>query len=144
MEGSNEQARGRSGVVRIQAELTRAIIGGAIDVHRELGPGLLESVYRESLVYELHERRLHVEQEVPVAIRYRGRELASHLRIDLVVERQVIVELKSVKQLDNVHLAQLITYVRLSELPIGLLLNFNVVLLKDGIRRIVRPFPTLA
>ena len=117
--------------------ITREIIGAALEVHRELGPGLLESVYQSCMIIELMERNLAVEAEVPVKIRYKGREIAADpLRIDLVADESVVVELKSVEEVKPVHKKQLLTYLRLSDKPLGLLINFNEVILKEGITRI--------
>jgi len=116
-------------------EVTGVIIGGAIEVHRTLGPGLLESVYEECLAMELGLRGLRVQRQLPVALEYKGRRIGAELKIDLLVNDQVIVELKSVEHLLPIHDAQAITYLRLTGKPIGLLINFNVPLLKDGIRR---------
>jgi GxxExxY protein len=119
-------------------DVTGAVIGAAIEVHRALGPGLLESTYRVCLRHELEQRGLTVASEVPVPVEYRGVRLDCGYRIDLLVEGAVVVELKSVEGLLPVHEAQLITYLRLSGLRVGLLINFNVPVLKDGIvRRVV-------
>src|SRR6266542_5908249 len=101
-------------------EITRAIIGAAIEVHRALGPGLLESCYRECLVQELELRGLSVATEVPVSINYKGLQIECAYRLDLVVEHQVIVELKAVEALAPIHEAQLLTYLRLSGIRVGL------------------------
>jgi GxxExxY protein len=119
--------------------LTSTIIDAAIRVHRETGPGLLEGVYVECLAFELLDRRLDVERGVKIPLTYRGRKLSSHYLLDLRVDRCVIVEVKSVAQLAPVHSAQLITYLKLTGCRVGLLINFNVPLLKQGIRRIVLP-----
>lgn len=119
--------------------LTSTIIDAAIRVHRETGPGLLEGVYVECLAFELVDRRLEVERGLRIPLTYRGRALASHYLLDLRVSRCVIVEVKSVAQLAPVHSAQLITYLKLAGCRVGLLINFNVPLLKQGIRRIVLP-----
>ena len=117
--------------------LTRDIIGGAIEVHRALGPGLLESTYEACLVVELRERGLRVRQQVPLPVHYKGLEVATGYRVDLIVEDAVILELKAVEQLLPIHEAQLLTYLRLSGKQLGLLLNFNVPLMKDGVRRFI-------
>ena len=119
--------------------LTERIIGCAIEVHRALGPGLLESVYRECLALELNDRDLLVatEQRVPVA--YKGRRIKSELKLDLLIEGSVLVELKSVDRLHRVHLAQVITYLKLTGCPAGLLMNFNVTSLRTGLRRLHHP-----
>lgn len=113
-----------------------ASIGCAIEVHRRLGPGFLEVVYRDALKIELGHAGLSVETEVPVMLTYRDQPLRQH-RLDLVVERSVILELKAVERLDRIHQAQLISYLRAANLRLGLLINFNVEVLKAGIRRVV-------
>jgi len=119
-------------------EVTSAIIKAAITVHNELGPGLLESVYQECLRIELEEMGLNVKGEVIAPVIYKGREITQDgFRIDLLVEDTVIVELKSVEEVKPIHKKQLLTYLRLSNKPIGLLINFNEVMLKKGITRIV-------
>jgi GxxExxY protein len=117
--------------------ITEAIIGGAIEVHRELGPGLLESAYRHCLCRELAMRGLAWKQEVDLPVTYKGVKLDCGYRIDVVVEEAVIVELKTVERLLPVHEAQLLTYLRLSGLHVGLLLNFNTPVLKSGLKRMV-------
>ena len=118
--------------------LTGQIIGAAIRVHEELGPGLLESVYEQCLAMELRENGLSVETQVPVPIVYRGRQIAKEgFRLDLLVENTVVVELKSVEEMKPLYGKQLLTYLRLAGKEIGLLINFNVPLLKDGIERVV-------
>lgn len=115
--------------------LTGAIIGAAIEVHRALGPGLLESAYEACLIYELRLRRLKVESQKPLPVFYKDVMLDCGYRLDLVVDDQVIVEIKSVSGIAAIHEAQLLSYLRLSECKIGLLINFNMKILKDGIRR---------
>lgn len=107
------------------AGLTSKIIEAAIEVHRNLGPGLIESVYETCLCFELAERNLSVERQKPLALTYKGIELDSTCRMDIVVEGNVIIELKSVEQIHPVHEAQLLTYLKLSGVKIGLLINFN-------------------
>lgn len=119
----------------ISEELTGKIIAAAIDVHRELGPGLLESVYEECLCAELGARGLTFRRQVQVPVAYKGRRLDCDLRIDILVEETVVLELKAVEHLLPVHTAQLITYLKLSGKRVGLLLNFNVPVMKDGIVR---------
>jgi GxxExxY protein len=119
--------------------LTERIIRCAIEVHRVLGPGLLESVYRECLLAELNANGLGVACERKVPVVYKGQRIQSNLEVDLMVEAQVIVELKAVESLNSVHEAQLITYLKLTGCPAGLLINFNEVLLKNGLRRLDRP-----
>ena len=121
--------------------LSESIIGAAIAVHRELGPGLLESAYEACLEYELMQRGLKVGRQQPLPVVYRGVQVECGYRIDLLVNDLVILELKAVERLEKVHEAQLHTYLRLTDLNLGLLLNFNVVRLTDGIKRIVRGFP---
>ena len=116
--------------------VTREIIGAAIAVHRELGPGLLESAYEACLAYELTQRGLRVEQQMPLPVVYREVRLECGYRLDLVVEDIVIVELKSVEKLTRVHQAQVLSYLRLANCPVGLLINFNVKILVDGVQRL--------
>ena len=115
--------------------LTGSIIGAAIEVHRSLGPGLLESAYQTCLLYELRLRRLKVECQKPLPVFYKDVMLDCGYRLDLVVENQVVVEIKSVSAVVAVHEAQLLSYLKLGEYRVGLLINFNVKTLKDGIRR---------
>jgi len=115
--------------------LTHKIIGAAIEVHRELGPGLLESAYEACLIYELQLRGLKVESQKPLPVFYKDVMLDCGYRLDLVVEDQVIVELKSVHAIAPIHEAQLLSHLKLSDYKRGLLINFNVKMLKDGIRR---------
>jgi GxxExxY protein len=117
--------------------LTHEIIGSAIEVHRILGPGLLESVYEAALCNELLSRGLRVHRQVLVPVHYKGLDLKTGIRLDLRVEDRVIVEVKSVEHVHEVHRAQLLTYLRLTNLRIGLLFNFNVKFIKDGMRRIL-------
>ena len=119
-------------------QLSSQIIRAAINVHRELGPGLLESVYQACLAIELGEMELAVKTEVPIPITFRGRKITDQgFQIDLLVEDLIVVELKSVDQVKDVHKKQLLTYLKLTRKPLGLLINFNEVLLKDGITRII-------
>jgi GxxExxY protein len=115
--------------------LTQKIIGLAIEVHRGLGPGLLESVYEECLCVELRTAELAFERQVPVPVLYKGKSLECAYRIDLLIEKAVVVEVKAVEHLLPVHQAQLLTYMKLSGVPTGLLFNFHTAILKDGIRR---------
>lgn len=117
-------------------KITEAIIGAAIEVHRALGPGLLESAYEACLVFELTERGFQVEQQKALPILYKGMRVDAGYRLDLLVNDTVIVEIKAVDKLAPIHSAQLMSYLRLSEKKIGLLINFNVKLLKDGLKRI--------
>jgi GxxExxY protein len=125
---------------------TDVIIGCALHVHRTLGPGLLESVYLECLAIELSEAGLPFRREVPLSMRYRGRDISVRYRLDLVAAESVVVEVKSVERLLPLHRAQLLTYLRLGEYSRGLLINFGVMRLKDGIQRVVNgwvPVPGL-
>jgi GxxExxY protein len=121
-------------------QITEFIIGAAIQVHRALGPGLLESAYEACMVFELAQRGLKVEQQKPLPVTYRGVDLDCGYRIDILVEEAVIVEVKAVDRLMPIHQAQLLSYLRLSGHRIGLLVNLNVRVLKDGIRRVVNNF----
>ena len=117
--------------------LSGEIISAAIEVHKLLGPGLLEVIYEESLMEELHLRGIKVEHQLSVPIFYKGKELGQPLKLDLLVEDSIIVELKTSKELADVHSAQLLSYLKLSGKKLGLLINFNSVRIKDGLRRIV-------
>ncbi len=118
-------------------ELSNSVIGAAIEIHKHLGPGLLEAVYRDCLAYELAERGIFAEREVAMPVRYKGAEFAAGYRADLIVGKQVIVELKAVDGLQPIFTAQLLSYLRMSGLKLGLLINFNVAKLADGIKRVV-------
>jgi GxxExxY protein len=120
-----------------EEELTKEIIGAAIEVHRHLGPGLLESAYVTCLCYELKLRGIEVDCQIPLPIVYKDVRLDCGYRIDACVKNRVIVELKSVEEVTDLHRAQMLTYLRLSGKKVGLLLNFNVPVLKDGIVRMV-------
>ncbi len=115
--------------------LSHSIIGAAIEVHRELGPGLLESAYEECLCHELSLRSLPFRRQVPLPLTYKGVRLDCGYRIDLIVANTILLELKAVEQTLPIHEAQLLTYLRLSGIKIGLIINFNVPVLKDGITR---------
>lgn len=119
------------------SSITGTIIGAAIDVHRELGPGLLESSYEACLSYELVQRGLVVERQKKIPLVYRGVDMQCGYRIDVVVNDTVIVELKAVERIEGVHVATVLTYLKLSKHSVALLINFNVTTLRDGIRRIV-------
>lgn len=119
----------------ILEDLTQEIIGAAIDVHRELGPGLLESTCEECLCHELHLCGVNFERQVPLPVQYKGLKLDCGYRLDVVVETAVVLELKSVEKVLPVHEAQLLTYLKLSGKRVGLIINFNVPVLKDGIVR---------
>jgi|SRR5579859_536515 len=121
------------------SELTRSIIGAAIEVHKLLGPGLLESAYEDCLCHELALRKIHFEKQKPIPLVYKGTKLECGFRLDLLVEGRVVVELKSVDGLAPIHEAIMLTYLRLSGHTLGLLINFNVPVLKDGVRRFIMP-----
>ena len=118
-------------------EISEAVIGAAIEVHRHLGPGLLESVYEQALCHELHLRSLNFERQQGVPISYKGTKLATDLRLDLIVEEKVIVDLKAKEQLSPIDKPQLLTYLRLTGLQLGLIINFHSAVLKSGIVRVV-------
>lgn len=118
-------------------DITHEIIGAAIEVHKRLGPGLLESAYEECLTQELRIRNLRVERQVPVPVVYKNTKLECGYRIDLLVESRIVVELKSIENLAPIHEAIILTYLRLSGHKIGLLINFSVSVLKDGVRRFI-------
>lgn len=122
-------------------EISRRAIGACIEIHRGLGPGLLESAYEECLCHELSLQGLAFERQKPLPVAYKGIKLDCGYRLDLVVEGQVIIELKTVPELLPVHGAQLLTYLKLSGLRLGLLVNFYVSVLKNGIKRIVNNLP---
>lgn len=115
--------------------ITGTVIAGAIEVHRHIGPGLLESAYEECLCFELAQRGLRFERQVPLPVVYKGIKLDCGYRMDIVVEGLVVLELKSVENLLPIHEAQILTYLKLSDHPLGLLINFNVSFLRQGIRR---------
>ena len=119
--------------------LTEKIIGCAIEVHRILGPGLLESVYRECLIIELRREQLRVESELHVSLDYKGHRIGGGLKLDLLVEGCIVVELKAVERLHPVNLAQVISYLKISGCPAGLLMNFNSTTLRAGLRRLDHP-----
>lgn len=119
-------------------EITRKIIGCAIEVHRDLGPGLLESAYEECLSHELINHGLNIKRQQPVPVIYKDIKLEYGYRIDILVEDQVVVELKVIDDINPVHEAQILTYMKFAMKPVGLLINFNVSILKDGIHRYKR------
>ena len=124
-------------------QLSSQIIKAAIKIHKELGPGLLESVYQSCMIIEFRYMGLHVQSEVPLPIFYRGEKVHEEgFRLDLLVEDTIIVELKSVEKVQDIHKKQLLTYLRLANKPLGLLINFNETLLKDGITRIINAPPS--
>lgn len=118
-------------------QISNSIIGAAIEVHRHLGPGLLESAYRQCLAWELQQQNLVVEQEILVPIKYKQLEVENGYRIDLLVEHEVVIELKSVDVLLPIHSAQLLTYLKVTGHRLGLLLNFKVDVMRNGVKRIV-------
>ena len=122
-------------------KITEVIIGAAINVHRALGPGLLESTYEACIVYDIVKAGLKLVQQKPLPIVYHNIKLECGYRIDILVENSVIVEIKSVERLLPIHKAQLLSYLKLSNCRVGLLINFNVEVLKNGIKRIVNNFP---
>ena len=116
--------------------LAHRVIGACVTVHRELGPGLLEIVYRRALILELEASRIQFEIEKSIPVRYRGTVLC-HQRLDLLVEGILVLELKSVERLDSIHVAQVLSYLRVADVRLGLLVNFNVSILKNGLRRVI-------
>ena len=118
-------------------ELSSKIISAAIEVHKALGPGLLESAYEECLCYEFRLRDFGFERQKPLPIIYKGNKLDCGYRLDIVVENAIILKLKSCEKIERIHMAQLLTYLKLSDLKLGLLLNFNVPLMREGIMRVV-------
>ncbi len=121
----------------VASEMTKTIIGCAIKVHRVLGPGLLESAYQECLIYELDKAGYRIQREKPMPIIYEEVKLNHGYRIDILVENKVVIELKTVERFTDVHFAQILTYMKLGEYKLGLLINFNVNLLKNGIKRFI-------
>jgi GxxExxY protein len=124
----------------IENEITEIIIGCTIKVHRVLGPGLLESAYEECLFYELNKTDLNIEKQKPLPLIYEDVKLECGYRMDIVVENKVIVEIKSVEALHDIHLAQILTYLKLSNTKVGLLINFNELKLIDGVKRVVNKY----
>lgn len=121
-------------------DLATKIIGAAIEVHRQLGPGLLESTYETCLAYELKQNGLNLQQQVALPVVYKEVKLNAGYRIDLLVENKIIIEIKSVEVLADIHTAQLLTYLKLKNLKLGLLINFNEVLLKNGLKRVLNGY----
>lgn len=119
-------------------DLTKTIIGCAIEVHKELGPGLLESAYEECLAYELTKVGLKVERQKPVPVIYKEIKLECGYRIDILVEDKIVLELKTVDEFNPIHEAQILTYLKFAQKKVGLLINFNVLRLKDGIKRYIK------
>ena len=118
-------------------EISNQIIRRAIELHKLLGPGLLESAYKECLFYELQKVGIYVEKEKPIPLIYNNVKLECGYRIDILVEKKVVIEIKSIEALNEIHLAQTLTYMKLGDYKLGLFINFNVVLLKNGIKRVV-------
>lgn len=118
-------------------EISKIVIGCAIEVHKNLGPGLLESAYQECLCYELKKRGLKIDKEKPLPVVYKEIKLDQGYRIDILVENKVVIELKTVEYFTDVHSAQILTYLKLGEYKLGLLINFHVSLLKNGIKRFI-------
>ena len=125
-------------------QITRRIIGAAIEVHKAVGPGLLESAYQACLAFELREQGLKVEEQLPLPVIYKNVKLDCGYRIDLLVENEIVVEIKAMEALAPIHDAQLLSYLRLSRKRVGLLMNFHMRVLKDGLKRIVNEFPDSA
>jgi len=125
-------------------QISHGIIGAAIEVHRHLGPGLLESAYEACLVFEIKRLGMKVEEQKPLAVVYKEVKLDCGYRLDLVVEDEIIVEIKAIEKLLPIHDAQLLSYLRLTRKKVGLLMNFHVPVLKDGLKRIVNDFPDSA
>lgn len=117
-------------------ELSKIVIGEAIKVHQQLGPGLLESVYEECLSYKLITAGLAIERQKPIPLVFEGVKMECGFRCDILVEGKLIIEVKAVEALNDIHLAQMLTYLKLTNVRLGLLMNFNVVMLKEGVRRI--------
>jgi GxxExxY protein len=122
-------------------QISRRIIGAAIEVHRHLGPGLLESAYQACLVFDLRQLGLKVEEQKPLPVVYKQVKLDCGYRLDLVVEDEIIVEIKAIEKLLPIHDAQLLSYLKIANKKVGLLMNFHVSVLKDGLKRIVNEFP---
>ena len=122
-------------------QISRRVIGAAIEVHRHLGPGLLESAYQSCLAFELRQRGLRVEEQKPLPVTYKDVKLDCGYRLDLVVDDEIIVEVKAVETLLPIHDAQLLSYLRPAHKKVGLLINFHVPVLKSGLKRIVNEFP---
>ncbi len=118
-------------------QLAEKIIGSAIEVHRKLGPGLLESVYEKALCYELKQSGLTIQHQVSIPLKYKTLNIDEAFRADIIVEDKIIIEIKSVTELSGVHFKQLLTYLRLTDKKLGLLINFNTELLKQGTKRVI-------
>ena len=139
--GENSPLRAAEGNSTLsENEITEMIIGCAIKVHKALGPGLLESAYEECLSYELSKTPLEIERQRPLPLIYEEVKLECGYRADLSANRKVIIEVKSIEALNDIHLAQILTYLKLANCKVGLLINFNVLKLTDGIRRVVNKY----
>lgn len=123
--------------IMTENQLSKIVIGCAIEIHRQLGPGLLENVYQECLAYSLHKAGVSVQKEVQVPVIFHDVKIGCGYRLDLLIENKLAVEIKSVSQLNDLHMAQVLTYLRVGGYKLGLLLNFNVVKMKDGCRRLI-------
>ena len=123
--------------IMTENEIANKVIGIGIEIHKVLGPGLLESAYKESLFFKIGQSGLYVEKERPMPLIFEDVKLECGYRIDLLVENKLVIEVKSVEALNDIHLAQTLTYLKLGDYKLGLLMNFNVVLLKQGIKRVV-------
>lgn len=119
-------------------EISKIVLDCAIKIHKQLGPGLLENVYKECLAHELSQRGLSVRKEVPLPVYYEGVKLEVGYRLDILIENKVLIEIKSVEAIHDLHKAQVLTYLKLSDCKLGLLINFNVLFLMDGYQRLVR------
>ena len=118
-------------------EISKQVVNAAFKIHQNLGPGLLESAYEECLFYELNKTGLYIQKQKPLPLIYEGIKLEIGYRVDILIENKVIVEVKAVEALNDIHFAQVLTYLKLSECKLGMLINFNVSLIKNGIKRIV-------
>jgi GxxExxY protein len=135
--GGAEDAEDAEKIEMPDRHRTDFVLSAAIEVHRTLGPGLLESIYHRAMAHELELRGVQCEVHKQVPVRYKGKALDAPLQLDLLVDERIVVEIKSVRALEEVHRAQLLTYLRLAELEVGLLINFNVPVLRQGIKRVV-------
>jgi len=124
--------------MQIENDLATEVIGASIIVHKALGPGLLESAYKECLFYELVKKGLCVEKEKPLPLIYEEIRMDCGYRLDIIVENKLIIEVKAVESLNDIHLAQVLTYLKVSGCKLGLLINFNVLKVKDGVRRVIK------
>ena len=125
------------GIIMDENRISRIVFDCALKVHKRLGPGLLESAYEECLYYELNKFDLSLSKQKPISLNYEDIRMDVGYRVDILIDNKVIVEIKAIEKISNIHIAQLLTYLKLSECKLGLLINFNVALLKDGFKRIV-------